>query len=121
VRRNYEMQNVKFLVWLFDHRQHYGTLLKDGLDAELETQHQRDREQRAKAGRPGCEFIATNTDAVTHLTDAQEWAENGSMVGAIKGCTGQEPTVVGKPSPLMIDYLCDKLSLDRERICMVGD
>jgi phosphoglycolate phosphatase len=33
---------------------------------------------------PGCEFIATNLDAVTHLTDAQEWAGNGSMVGAIK-------------------------------------
>ena len=33
---------------------------------------------------PGCLFIATNTDAVTHLTDAQEWAGNGSMVGAIK-------------------------------------
>lgn len=70
---------------------------------------------------PGCEFIATNLDAVTHLTDAQEWAGNGSMVGAIKGCTGQEPTVVGKPSPLMIDYLCDKLGLERQKICMVGD
>lgn len=69
----------------------------------------------------GCEFIATNLDAVTHLTDAQEWAGNGSMVGAIKGCTGQEPTVVGKPSPLMIDYLTNKLSLDKNRICMVGD
>jgi ribonucleotide monophosphatase NagD (HAD superfamily) len=34
----------------------------------------------------GCEFIATNLDAVTHLTDAQEWAGNGSMVGAIKVC-----------------------------------
>lgn len=43
------------------------------------------------------------------------------MVGAIKGCTGQEPTVVGKPSPLMIDYLANKLSLDKSRICMVGD
>jgi phosphoglycolate phosphatase len=70
---------------------------------------------------PGCEFIATNLDAVTHLTDAQEWAGNGSMVGAIKGCTGQEPTVVGKPSPLMIDYLEEKLNLDKSRICMVGD
>ena len=68
-----------------------------------------------------CQFIATNLDAVTHLTDAQEWAGNGSMVGAIKGCTGQEPTVVGKPSPLMIDYLCEKLSLERSKICMVGD
>ncbi|CAM9387265.1 unnamed protein product [Discosporangium mesarthrocarpum] len=70
---------------------------------------------------PGCEFIATNTDAVTHLTDAQEWAGNGAMVGAIKGCTGQEPTVVGKPSPLMIDYLVEKYGVERGRICMVGD
>jgi 4-nitrophenyl phosphatase/phosphoglycolate phosphatase len=70
---------------------------------------------------PGCEFVATNLDAVTHLTDAQEWAGNGSMVGAIKGCTGREPTVVGKPSPLMIDYLAEKLHLDKSRICMVGD
>jgi phosphoglycolate/pyridoxal phosphate phosphatase family enzyme len=70
---------------------------------------------------PGCKFIATNLDAVTHLTDAQEWAGNGSMVGAIKGCTGKEPIVVGKPSPLMIDYLADKLKLDRSRMCMVGD
>lgn len=66
-------------------------------------------------------FIATNLDAVTHLTDAQEWAGNGSMVGAIKGCTGQEPTVVGKPSPLMIEYLEEKYGMDRSRICMVGD
>ena len=70
---------------------------------------------------PSCEFIATNLDAVTHLTDAQEWAGNGAMTGAIKGCTGREPTLVGKPSPLMIDYIVDKYGCDRERICMVGD
>ena len=46
---------------------------------------------------PGCEFIVTNLDAVTHLTDAQEWAGNGAMAGAIKGCTGQEPVLVGAP------------------------
>jgi len=67
------------------------------------------------------EFVATNLDAVTHLTDAQEWAGNGSMVGAIKGCTGKEPTVVGKPAPLMIDYMEKKFGLDRQRIAMVGD
>jgi len=49
------------------------------------------------------------------------YAGNGSMVGAIKGCTGQEPTVVGKPSPLMIEYLEKKFGMDRSRICMVGD
>lgn len=70
---------------------------------------------------PGCKFIATNLDAVTHLTDAQEWAGNGSMVGAIKGCTGQEPILVGKPSPLMIDYITSKYGIERNEICMVGD
>merc|ERR1711988_2005833 len=70
---------------------------------------------------PGCKFIATNLDAVTHLTDAQEWAGNGAMVGAIKGCTGQEPIVVGKPGPLMVDYIVDKYKIPRNKICMVGD
>lgn len=69
----------------------------------------------------GAEFIATNLDAVTHLTDAQEWAGNGSMAGAIKGCTGKDPKVVGKPAPLMIDYMEKKFGLDRDRILMVGD
>jgi len=70
---------------------------------------------------PGCEFIATNLDAVTHLTAAQEWAGNNAMVGSIRGCTGQEPTLVGKPSPLMIDYLEFKFGIDKSRVCMVGD
>jgi 4-nitrophenyl phosphatase/phosphoglycolate phosphatase len=43
------------------------------------------------------------------------------MVGAIKGCTGREPILVGKPSPLMVDYIVDKYKCDRSRICMVGD
>lgn len=68
-----------------------------------------------------CKFIATNLDAVTHLTDEQEWAGNGAMVGAIKGCTGKEPIVVGKPSALMIDYIVAKYNVERSRICMVGD
>lgn len=68
-----------------------------------------------------CLFLATNTDAVMHLTDQQEWAGSGAMVGAIRGCTGREPIVVGKPSPLMIDYIVNKHGLDRGRICMVGD
>jgi len=60
---------------------------------------------------PGCMFIATNTDAVTHLTDAQEWAGNGSMVGAIKGSTKREPIVVGKPAAFMLDYIANKFDI----------
>ncbi|CAI9773899.1 unnamed protein product [Fraxinus pennsylvanica] len=57
---------------------------------------------------PSCLFIATNRDAVTHLTDAQEWAGGGSMVGAISGSTQREPLVVGKPSAFMMNYLANK-------------
>lgn len=70
---------------------------------------------------PGCLFIATNLDAVTHLTDAQEWAGGGSMVGAIRGSTQQEPLVVGKPSTFMMDYLSKKFGTLKSQICIVGD
>eukprot|EP00249_Psilotum_nudum_P000917 c13110_g1_i1 orf=201-1316(+) len=70
---------------------------------------------------PGCLFIATNCDAVTHLTDAQEWAGGGSMVGAIMGSTKREPLVVGKPSTFMMDYLSKKFEIAKSQICVVGD
>jgi phosphoglycolate phosphatase len=70
---------------------------------------------------PGCEFIATNTDAVTHLTDAQEWAGNGSMVGALRGSCQREPTVVGKPAAFMLDYIAKKFDVRPDQMCMVGD
>eukprot|EP00244_Chara_vulgaris_P010673 TRINITY_DN498_c0_g1_i2.p1 TRINITY_DN498_c0_g1~~TRINITY_DN498_c0_g1_i2.p1 ORF type:complete len:387 (-),score=71.60 TRINITY_DN498_c0_g1_i2:345-1505(-) len=70
---------------------------------------------------PGCMFIATNRDAVTHLTDAQEWAGNGSMVGAILGSTKREPHVVGKPSTFMMDWMSERFGIKKSQICMVGD
>ncbi|EYU39740.1 hypothetical protein ABFS82_06G177300 [Erythranthe guttata] len=70
---------------------------------------------------PGCLFIATNRDAVTHLTDAQEWAGGGSMVGAVRGSTQREPLVVGKPSTFMMDYLANEFNISKSQICMVGD
>ncbi|KAJ8557512.1 hypothetical protein K7X08_003137 [Anisodus acutangulus] len=70
---------------------------------------------------PGCLFIATNRDAVTHLTDAQEWAGGGSMVGAILGSTKREPLVVGKPSTFMMDYVANEFKIQKSQICMVGD
>ncbi|KMZ69714.1 hypothetical protein ZOSMA_208G00050 [Zostera marina] len=70
---------------------------------------------------PGCLFIATNRDAVTHLTETQEWAGGGSMVGAIVGSTQREPLVVGKPSTFMMDYLAKEFGILKSQICMVGD
>ncbi len=68
-----------------------------------------------------CRFIATNLDQVSHLTSGQEWACGGASAGAIQGCTGRTPEVVGKPSRLVMDALAAHYGLDRSRVCMVGD
>ncbi|GMH33884.1 hypothetical protein BSKO_01718 [Bryopsis sp. KO-2023] len=70
---------------------------------------------------PGCLFVATNTDAVTHLTDVQEWAGGGTMVGALKGSCQREPVVVGKPASFMLDNIASSFGLEKSEICMVGD
>lgn len=70
---------------------------------------------------PGCLFIATNRDAVTHLTEAQEWAGNGAMVGAIAASCARQPIVVGKPSDFMLADIARTFNLDRSKMCMVGD
>lgn len=68
-----------------------------------------------------CLFIATNEDSVANLSDSQVWAANGCMVGAIKGCTGRQPLVVGKPASYLIEDILENHKLDPSRLCMVGD
>ncbi|GKV18836.1 hypothetical protein SLEP1_g29164 [Rubroshorea leprosula] len=70
---------------------------------------------------PGCLFIATNRDAVGHMTDLQEWPGAGCMVAAICGSTEREPIVVGKPSTFLMEFLLKKFQLSTSRMCMVGD
>lgn len=70
---------------------------------------------------PECLFIATNRDSVGHLTDLQEWPGAGCMVAAVCGSTQREPTVVGKPSTFMMDYLLRRYQIDTSKMCMVGD
>ncbi|CAA2961693.1 phosphoglycolate phosphatase 2 [Olea europaea subsp. europaea] len=70
---------------------------------------------------PGCLFIATNRDAVGHLTNLQEWPGAGCMVAAMCGSTQKEPIVVGKPSIFMMDFLLKKFNIPTSRMCMVGD
>lgn len=70
---------------------------------------------------PGCLFIATNRDAVGHMTDLQEWPGAGCMVAAVCGSTQKEPIVVGKPSTFMMDFLLKQFQITTSRMCMVGD
>jgi phosphoglycolate phosphatase len=43
------------------------------------------------------------------------------QVGAIKGSTKREPTVVGKPADFMLKDIASHFNLQREQICMMGD
>ncbi|RXH85762.1 hypothetical protein DVH24_014346 [Malus domestica] len=70
---------------------------------------------------PGCLFIATNRDAVGHMTDLQEWPGAGCMVAAICGSTQKEPIVVGKPSNFLMEFLLKKFDISCSKMCMVGD
>ncbi|XP_058114883.1 phosphoglycolate phosphatase 2-like isoform X3 [Magnolia sinica] len=70
---------------------------------------------------PGCLFIATNRDAVGHMTDLQEWPGAGCMVAAVCGSTQKEPVVVGKPSTFLMDFLLKRFQIDTSKMCMVGD
>jgi phosphoglycolate phosphatase len=43
------------------------------------------------------------------------------QVGAIRGSTKREPTVVGKPQGFMLKNIADRFNLKPDQICMVGD
>lgn len=70
---------------------------------------------------PGCIFVATNRDAVTHLTADDEWAGGGSMVAAVSAASQREPVLVGKPAQFMTEFLASEYGVPPERMCMVGD
>ncbi|GAB2224750.1 hypothetical protein Droror1_Dr00005520 [Drosera rotundifolia] len=70
---------------------------------------------------PGCLFIATNRDALGHMTPLQVWPGAGCMVAAVCGATEREPIVVGKPSTFLMEFLLKKFNIATSRMCMVGD
>lgn len=70
---------------------------------------------------PGCHFVATNHDAVTHLTADDEWAGGGSMVAAIAASSQRDPILVGKPSQFMTKFLAKQYGVSPARMCMIGD
>jgi len=73
----------------------------------------------------GAAYLLTNPD---HLLPSDELPipGAGSIAAAIEKATGTQPTIIGKPSPIIIQYAIDKLltvhsTLKRENIIVVGD
>ncbi|KXG44695.1 TIGR01457 family HAD-type hydrolase [Tepidibacillus decaturensis] len=73
----------------------------------------------------GARFIITNPD---HLlpSDKRPQPGAGSIAAAIQAASKKEPVVIGKPSPIIMEYAITKLmsqapSLSRANIWVVGD
>ena len=71
--------------------------------------------------RSGARFIATNTDSTFPLEGGRLSPGNGAVVAALQACTGVEPTVIGKPHPLMAQMALERLGLSPEQMLVVGD
>lgn len=68
----------------------------------------------------GARFVATNPDASIPL-DGRLAPGAGSLVAAVRTCTGVEPFVVGKPKPFLVETALREAGLRPEESLVVGD
>jgi 4-nitrophenyl phosphatase len=68
----------------------------------------------------GAEFVATNTDGTFPTADGLS-PGTGMVIGALKGTTGVEPTVIGKPEAAIYEAALSALALDKATAAMIGD
>jgi 4-nitrophenyl phosphatase len=73
-----------------------------------------------EAIRAGARFIATNADA-TLPTEAGLVPGSGSIVAAVATASGQAPTVIGKPEPLILQMALERLGAEPAESVMIGD
>ncbi|MEA2529361.1 MAG: hypothetical protein QOG89_1005 [Thermomicrobiales bacterium] len=73
-----------------------------------------------EAIRGGARFVATNADA-TLPTEAGLVPGCGSLVAAVAAASGQVPTVIGKPEPLLLQMALERLGTDPASSVMIGD
>lgn len=70
--------------------------------------------------RAGADYVATNADT-TFPTEVGLIPGSGAIVAALVAATGVEPTVVGKPSPVMVQSCLTAMGLEPEEAVMLGD
>lgn len=70
--------------------------------------------------RNGAAFVATNADA-TLPTETGLVPGAGSIIAAITTASGQQPVVIGKPSPRVLELSVEHLGLTPAQGVMIGD
>ncbi len=71
--------------------------------------------------RGGARFVATNTDSTYPVEGGKEIPGAGSIVAAIQTCGGQEPFVVGKPNPYLVELILKDAAIKPAEALVVGD
>ncbi|RYG44700.1 HAD-IIA family hydrolase [bacterium] len=71
--------------------------------------------------RAGAAFVATNPDKTYPVEGGGLIPGAGSIVAAVRACSGVEPFIVGKPNPFLVRAAVAELRLNPEEVLVVGD
>lgn len=69
----------------------------------------------------GARFIGTNPDLTFPLENGRFSPGAGAGIAAIQACTGKEPLILGKPSPLLPQQALKRAGVEAKDALMVGD
>ena len=70
--------------------------------------------------RHGASFVATNPDLALP-TEQGFLPGNGATLAYLEAATGVKPTVIGKPSPVMLEIAMARLGVEQHETVMIGD
>ena len=71
--------------------------------------------------RRGLPYVATHPD-INCPIEGGFIPDAGAMIQAIKASTNRVPDmIIGKPNPYILDLLSEKLKIEKNKICMIGD
>ena len=68
----------------------------------------------------GGELIGSNPD-VTYPTESGILPGCGAILAGIETCSGRKAQVIGKPSPIILDFVFHYTGFDREETVIIGD
>lgn len=68
----------------------------------------------------GAKFFATNPDRGIIL-EGRLWPGSGTIVAAVETATNQKPQIIGKPQPLLFNWVLQEMGLEAPQVVAIGD